>query len=217
MKKFFTLIAMALVAIGAQAQTISFTEKAAQGTLDGKSFGEGLVLTLTDTGGKMSIDENSQYFGTVENWTKYSFRLKSGGKSDSKLGFTLTVPSDGTLVLDMRSSSGSDARTVSIMNGETAVATYTVSDENKTSGSVDGKDNKTVWTNYSTAITAGTYTFSFNGGLNIYGITLKTGAGVTSIKAGDAATGASYNLAGQKVDESYKGVVIKNGKKVVIK
>ena len=29
--------------------------------------------------------------------------------------------------------------------------------------------------------------------------------------------GAIYNLAGQKVDESYKGVVIQNGKKVVVK
>ena len=29
--------------------------------------------------------------------------------------------------------------------------------------------------------------------------------------------GAIYNLAGQKVDASYKGVVIKNGKKFVIK
>ena len=31
------------------------------------------------------------------------------------------------------------------------------------------------------------------------------------------ADGAIYNLAGQKVDKSFKGIVLKNGKKVVIK
>jgi len=44
---------------------------------------------------------------------------------------------------------------------------------------------------------------------------------VTSVEAvktvAEKANGARYNLAGQKVDSAYKGVVIQNGKKVVIK
>lgn len=44
---------------------------------------------------------------------------------------------------------------------------------------------------------------------------------VTSVEAvktvAEKANGARYNLAGQKVDNAYKGVVIQNGKKVVIK
>jgi len=32
-----------------------------------------------------------------------------------------------------------------------------------------------------------------------------------------AADGAAYNLAGQKVNAGYKGLVIKNGKKVIVK
>ena len=39
-------------------------------------------------------------------------------------------------------------------------------------------------------------------------------AGVNSVKA-NAQNGVIYNLAGQKVDASYKGVVIQNGKKVI--
>ena len=41
--------------------------------------------------------------------------------------------------------------------------------------------------------------------------------GISTVKAAQANDAVIYNLAGQKVTESYKGVVIKNGKKVVIK
>ncbi len=42
-----------------------------------------------------------------------------------------------------------------------------------------------------------------------------TGIGVVSV--GASVKASRYNLAGQKVDESYKGIVIMNGKKVVVK
>lgn len=41
--------------------------------------------------------------------------------------------------------------------------------------------------------------------------------GIQTVKAAAVQNGAIYNLAGQKVSESYKGVVIKNGKKMVTK
>ena len=41
--------------------------------------------------------------------------------------------------------------------------------------------------------------------------------GITAPKSVKAAAATTYNLTGQKVDASYKGVVIKNGSKVVIK
>lgn len=40
---------------------------------------------------------------------------------------------------------------------------------------------------------------------------------IQTVKAAAAQDGAIYNLAGQKVSENYKGVVIKNGKKMVTK
>ena len=41
--------------------------------------------------------------------------------------------------------------------------------------------------------------------------------GIQSIKAADKADGAAFNLAGQKVSNDYKGLVIKNGQKIIIK
>ena len=44
-----------------------------------------------------------------------------------------------------------------------------------------------------------------------------TSTGISVAKAEQSANAPLYNLAGQKVNESYKGVVIQNGRKVVIK
>lgn len=41
--------------------------------------------------------------------------------------------------------------------------------------------------------------------------------GIANVKAADMQNGTIFNLAGQKVNEAYKGVVIKNGKKVMMK
>ena len=42
-------------------------------------------------------------------------------------------------------------------------------------------------------------------------------AGIKGVKATDSQSAVRYNLAGQKVDASYKGLVIMNGKKAVVK
>lgn len=41
--------------------------------------------------------------------------------------------------------------------------------------------------------------------------------GINGVNAAEAADGAIYNLAGQKVNAAYKGIVIKNGKKFLVK
>ena len=43
------------------------------------------------------------------------------------------------------------------------------------------------------------------------------GTGIKDVKAAKAQDGARYNLAGQKVDAAYKGIVIQNGKKFIQK
>ncbi len=42
-----------------------------------------------------------------------------------------------------------------------------------------------------------------------------TETGINEVTDDDPATGETYNLAGQRVDSNYKGIVIKNGKKVI--
>ena len=54
----------------------------------------------------------------------------------------------------------------------------------------------------------------------VYEITLgteETLAGIKTVKTAKAGNGLIYNLAGQRVDESYKGLVIKNGQKMIQK
>ena len=51
---------------------------------------------------------------------------------------------------------------------------------------------------------------------SVYGLH-ETTTGIHHVVKADARSGARYNLAGQRVSDSYKGVVIENGKKFVVK
>lgn len=72
---------------------------------------------------------------------------------------------------------------------------------------------------------AGTYPITVSGGeAQNYALTYGQGTltieekevdGVSSVKADEQPNSATYNLAGQKVNAHYKGIVIRNGKKVV--
>ncbi len=198
---------------------IVFTEAKSAGTLDGKTIGTDFVLTVTDENSKISIDSNKQYFGTVENWDKYEFRLKTGGKSDTKNALKLTIPAAGSLTIAMRSSSSSDTRNVAFTQGSTELKSFEVKDANCTKGTVDGIDNKTVFDYYTIDnVAAGDVNISYSGGTNFYAFILKTATGIYTIDSTKVINnGAIYNLAGQKVNENYKGIVIKNGKKYIQK
>ena len=72
---------------------------------------------------------------------------------------------------------------------------------------------------------AGTYPITVSGGeAKNYALTYGQGTltieekevdGISSVKADEHPNSATYNLAGQKVNAQYKGIVIRNGKKVV--
>lgn len=52
---------------------------------------------------------------------------------------------------------------------------------------------------------------------NVY-LTISEGTtGISSIEAENANSNKMYNLAGQRVDKNYKGIVIKDGKKFIVK
>jgi len=62
------------------------------------------------------------------------------------------------------------------------------------------------------------YFFCTGSKLTFFGYTFTSGAsGINTVKAVEAENGAAYNLAGQKVADDFKGVVIKNGKKMIQK
>lgn len=116
-------------------------------------------------------------------------------------------------------------------NGEDGKKKWLSNDEIRALGSEDkpwviGAGGQPFWGNVIIDAKAGkTYwLFQGNSQIGFQQYTFYAGKSkedVTSVEAvktvAEKANGARYNLAGQKVDSAYKGVVIQNGKKVVIK
>lgn len=222
MKKFFTLIAAVALAASVNAQVLKFDQTYAKGSVPATFSADGLVLKVVDTDGKMAVDANSQYFGTAESYENFSYRLKSGGKSLTKNNLTLTVPSDGTLKVYVRtgSSSATDRNVVLTQNGTELVNKILL--ESEAVSVPMTVDNETKDTNVFPVISVPVkqgdvaITYPVNS-VNFYGFELvKTGTGISSVNAAAAKkNGKTYNMAGQEVSSSAKGIVIKNGKKYV--
>ncbi|MBQ8152869.1 MAG: hypothetical protein IJ069_04225 [Prevotella sp.] len=194
---------------------------AAKGTLNGKTFGEDFKLTITDTDeSKLEIDANNVYFGDATNQTKFTHRLKSGGKSSSNNKLTLTIPSKGTLKVYARtgSNSATDRHLVLTQDAELFNEIIQEADAIQVKG-LDEKDlekDTNVYPIISVPVEKGTVEITYpDGSMNFYGFEFVSATGIQEAiaPAKVISNDAIYNLAGQKVNESYKGIVIKNGKK----
>ena len=223
MKKFFTLIAAVALAASVNAQVLKFDQTYAKGSVPATFSADGLVLKVVDTDGKMAVDANSQYFGTAESYENFSYRLKSGGKSLTKNNLTLTVPSDGTLKVYVRtgSSSATDRNIVLTQNETELVNKILLESEavtvSMTDDKGDTKDTK-VFPVISVPVKQGDVAIKYPvNSVNFYGFELvKTSTGISSVNTAVAKkNGKTYNMAGQEVSSSAKGLIIKNGKKYV--
>ncbi len=237
MKKIFTLIAVAAMALTANAQKITWGEGdiAAQGTQNGKIYANGdFSLTIVDenSGGKMAIDANNAYFGDATAQEKFTHRLKTGAKSQVKSGatssITLAIPSAGTLKIYARTGSNSATdRTLVLKQGDTQLFSQVIQESDAITVQIESNKSDTnptgdtkVYPVVSVSVAAGSVDVAYPiGSMNFYGFEFVAGsASVETLKAAKAAqNGATYNVAGQQVDAAAKGLVIKNGKKVVIK
>ena len=199
-------------------EMIAFTDGDTAG--DGAVFSKGdFKLTQVDTDGKTAIDGNNVYFGTADNYQKFTHRLKTGGKSGSKNSLTLTIPSDGTLNVYVRtgSNTATDRNLVLTQDG-TELYNQVVQEADAITVTMGENDNK-VYPVITVNVKAGEVAVGYpTGSLNFYGFEFIAGAsGVNAVIVEKAKNNIRYNLAGQRVDESYKGVVIMNGKKFVVK
>ena len=170
---------MVFCCFAANAQVIQFAEGdvAAAGALNGKSFtSSGLVLTVTDTKSKVSIDANNCYFGTTEAYTKYSYRLKTGGKSSADNCMKLTVPKDGTLNICVRSASSSATdRNLVLTQDGTELFNQVIQDEGSyTEITFEGNENPTkIYTVVSVPVKKGDVDITYpTGSLNFYSFEL---------------------------------------------
>ena len=207
MKKLFTLIAMAAIAMGVNAQKISWTESdiASAGTLDGKVFANGdFKLTVTDTNGKISIDANNCYFGTADAQEKFTHRLKSGGKSSSANTLTLTIPAAGTLKVYARTGSNSATdRTIVLTQGETELYNQVAQegDAIKVAGmdEADPAKETNVYPVISVPVEAGEVAVTYPiGSINFYGFELVSSAPVETevwtVAGGSKLMGSDWNV-----------------------
>lgn len=219
MRKIFTLIAMAAFAATVSAQKIEFTQKYDKLNVPGTFEKDGFLLTVTDTdtSGKISVDENTAYFGTADNYVSFGFRLKTGGKSSSKNGLSLTLLQDGTINIYARTGSNSATdRNVILTQKETSAELLNkVLLESEAVETVIDGDVKKVYPVLSASAKAGVVDITYPvNSINFYCFELVTSAGVSQILTPDV-EGETYNLSGVKVADDTKGIVIKNGKKVV--
>lgn len=204
MKKFFTLIAMACMAIGVNAQTWNFSEWELQ-TINETITKDGLTV-LANANSTVTIDGNNK---TVDG-VKYTQRLKTGGAGSAE-GRTLSFNVTGKCTINVIacSSNSSDERTLNISAGEFAniYTTATVPTGNPVVVPIEYNGEATT-----------IYLASASGGINFYAISVvPTTTGIADITTEAAAdkNAPVYNLAGQRVGNDAKGVLIQNGKKFV--
>ncbi len=251
MKKIFTLIAVAAMALSANAQVIDYsTMKAddftvANATLNSTESKEGKnvydikggdelqftlnsatnpVFTITNTSDKTKIFVVN--FNTGENTDKAS--VEFGGKNgvvvfnDAKVGDVIRMNV---------AAKGGNAAQIGVLpseGNETIESTRMAlpkKDKNAEGADAEGY----VWKEFTFTVTED----MLKGVEGVKVVRVKETAagyrckavainaalptGIQTVKAAKNADAATYNLAGQKVDNSFKGVVIKNGQKVLNK
>jgi hypothetical protein len=205
MKKIFTLIAVAAMALTVNAQgkyAMEEGETIAAGTQPAKDKRvENCKLVFGEGGDdfKAAVADAS-----VEGYTAYTQGNGINGNKENGTFYLLTPSIDGKITVAVVLNAD---KAFYIEEDGTALEQYNgIKVDSKYYGtySFDVKANKTYKV-YCAGSKLGFYGFEYTTEVT----------GIQSAKAEKAANTESYNLAGQKVSENYKGVVIMNGKKVV--
>ena len=221
MKKFFTLIAAVAMAASMNAQTfksfaettvfITNQENVTAGITEGW-IAEGSGQTATTKTGSINPET-----GEEETYKQSGIDVKLG---NSKKAFTAYVTGLAGLTAYGATTSSGDSRDVYVVatpeDGGSAVegsATSAPSVSAVVSLELDATKKYTVEI---TGVKEGDKTKGAD--IALHGIKFVAGTtstGISSIEAAAKNDGKTYNMAGQQVSGSYKGLVIKNGKKFV--
>ncbi len=187
-------------------KTWNFSDWEAGDITDTKTVDGLTVMAKSDK--VVTIDANAK---TVED-VKYTQRLKLGGTgaADNRI-LKFDVTGACTIKIILCSASGDTERVLNICKD-----TWSKDDPLATVPAVAGAPVAQTY-NY-TGEAATIILGSANSGVNIYAIYVTYGSsGIQNVIKPAIENGIRYNLAGQRVDENYKGVVIMNGKKYVVK
>ena len=230
MKKFFTLIAAVAMAASMNAQgTYAVQEGDKVNAGDQITSVENITLTYMENAGTAFADGKA-----TDNWADADFTAYVCGKNNGKLvseaeptgcvyKFETAKAGSLTVAIQLNATKGlhvlgSDFTEVSLASynlpGAKDAASQELTKNEKDENIVAAKSNGTVTIDVAAGGTY--YVLAAGTKLGFYGFKFKEGVtnGITSVNANAASKSSDiYNLAGQKVSGSYKGIVIKNGKK----
>ena len=166
---------------------------------------EGLAITnpaVQEYPASMLVDVNNEYF-PLEQSHNYIVRL------------TLKVPSNGTYVVDMGSWETNFTCEVPANAGDD-FQVFNVGFPDFAQDVENQPDFKNSHILLAYGLVAGTTIVKK---VEVYEVNNSNAkeTGITAVQADQKADNVIYNLAGQKVSSSYKGIVIRNGKKIVMK
>ena len=210
MKKIFTLIAVAAMAL-----TVNAQGKYAMTEGEAHAFGDKVssVANCSLTFGDVDNPGDSPAFSGAEADTHlteqgWGFYTKGNGQNGNKAGGTVYV---------LKPTIAGSMTVAVVLNADKA---FHVSEDGTDLADYAGiKVDDKYYGTYSFTVKAGsTYKVWCDGSkLGFYGFELSDASSVKSIKNVTENNGEVYNLAGQKVDANVKGLVIKNGKKMIQK
>ena len=162
----------------------------------------GLTIVATSDK-KVTIDKNNKTYG--EN-LKFTSRLKLGGAmSETYRHLYFKVTGNCTIEVYGMSGKESEPRPIVLAKDEWDNTIHTW--EN-----VPGSELSKLTYNY-VGGAATLYIGSGKSGINLYGINIIYEQVSTSMQTPAIGNGKTYNLMGMEVDETYKGIVIRDGKK----
>ena len=174
---------------------------------DSDYVNEGDVKDYRDNGGGVDLVKGNG--GTVIGYTAQG----------EWLDYTVNVAQAGEYEYEATVSSGNDGAAFSLSVIKDGQMTQLAKVKVPKTGDNDWSKYKTVKGKLSKPLEAGEQTLriTIEGAYaNIDKIEIKsTETGIRSVKTGDSSQDTVYNLAGQKVNSRYKGIVIQDGKKVV--
>ena len=174
---------------------------------DSDYVNEGDVKDYRDNGGGVDLVKGNG--GTVIGYTAQGEWLE----------YTINVSQAGEYEYEATVSSGNDGAAFSLSVIKDGQMTQLAKVKVPKTGDSDWSKYKTVTGKLSKPLEAGEQTLriTIEGAYaNIDKIEIKsTETGIRSVKTGDSSQDTVYNLAGQKVNSRYKGIVIQNGKKTI--
>ena len=231
MKKFFTLIAAVAMAASMNAQgtyAVQVGDKVNAG--DQIKSVENITLTYMENDGTAFADGKA-----TDNWADADFTAYVCGKNNGKLHtgaeptgcvYKFETVKAGSVTVGVQLGGTKGFHILDADFAEVAPASYNLpaakdgdsqefTQNEKGENIIAAKSNGTV--TFSVAEGGTYYVLAAGTKMGFYGFKYKVGTstGISSIEAAAKNDGKTYNMAGQQVSGSFKGLVIKNGKKYI--